>query len=450
MANEPWTPDEPLFGDGDGGDGSSRPGRGLRKLAEKIKTRIDAAREADQNSGAGFEVDRTLREYASLFNQRLVETGISLPQSFPIMRGFLDFIDVKGIKYLKIRSESDHLFATGDFIDFVTAQDVKHGAIDKLSSMREGLVHHYSATSDIRALAFVDGERRAVLSGVSLVRRGTDVHWLAVGGFIHDFVGGRGEPSAGDDFSPVESIREMNAGTADIGVIESMRAAPLQGYDDVWRHVAMGIFNLKTRSHEMRTVYRDMGSAYTAATDDIDYVKMVSERLDRLEEDREKEISRNLGEMARDRMLLELAETAFALPLYFGAKVALTVQTESPSRAAGSVERRQGPSSGFRRVSSLVVERPAGSTGERAFTPPSYRVELDGYRRRIGEHGVGKDMDGNPVVGWTWVKGHVRWKALPERPRKIAVKSSIVAAMGRAKAMAAEESEDSAGIEMRF
>jgi hypothetical protein len=53
---------------------------------------------------------------------------------------------------------------------------------------------------------------------------------------------------------------------------------------------------------------------------------------------------------------------------------------------------------------------------EVSYTPPSFKVPVGGYDRRIKPTSWGKDKHGNPMLGWTWVRDHERHADKPDRP----------------------------------
>lgn len=53
---------------------------------------------------------------------------------------------------------------------------------------------------------------------------------------------------------------------------------------------------------------------------------------------------------------------------------------------------------------------------ERSYTPPSFKVPVRGYDRRIKPTSKGRDRHGNVIYGSVYVGGYDRYKDLPDRP----------------------------------
>jgi hypothetical protein len=76
-----------------------------------------------------------------------------------------------------------------------------------------------------------------------------------------------------------------------------------------------------------------------------------------------------------------------------------------------------------------------------SFTPPRFRVEVDGYYRRLPDGQRGADRDGAPMTGMTWVKQHMRWKDKPAKLGVIRVKVAIADALERVKTIGVDGSQ---------
>jgi hypothetical protein len=195
----------------------------------------------------------------------------------------------------------------------------------------------------------------------------------------------------------------------------------------------------------MCAVGRDYGNRYTMLTDDPDtFGGRDPNSLSR----REREMLDYMIErLERERLLLEIAETCFHLPAYFAFRISLVRETKKDTAiAAMSVVQRTRISSVaperrplFRTVAALEIVDVGRQPAVRSYTPPQYKVEVDGFWRKLDPDSVGKDALGNPIKGRTWVKGHLRWRDRPERQATVFVKSSIASAKARAAAIVASD-----------
>jgi hypothetical protein len=154
-----------------------------------------------------------------------------------------------------------------------------------------------------------------------------------------------------------------------------------------------------------------------------------------------------IDRLEKDRLYFELAETCFELQVYFAYRITLVRETQRATAIAAmsqlarrdisTVASERRPH--FRTVASLEVVDVGSPTVIRAYSSPRYKVEVDGFWRKIDANTYGKDVSGNPIKGRTWVRGHLRWRDRPERPSTIFVKRSIASAKAKAAAIVASD-----------
>jgi len=413
--------------------------RQREKSIERLAARIESRRAAQRHSGAGYPIDELTREFVDIYNDRKFE-GKHLPFSFNVLQGFLKEVQEEHVTLFELLPERDHAFLIGDFLDYATAAGPEGRGFEALRAIPEGRVLNFTPIGDVHDMAFTDPSgQQVVIGGFAMSRSGDLLNWLMIGGTVTDLA------------AETERLREQTkewethsvtlTSTATMPDYEKVRAQPLPGTDDVWKTLAYGIFNLRTRSHESRTFAHDYGTMYSMVSDDP-----CSLGVDSIEEMTEEQragyetYSKRLDEYA---LIFEMAETAFLLPSYFSFRIDLVREVQRPT-AVGSnkVPRKDlmdvlraapGERPAFRKVASLdVVNLAPAQKGTRSYTPPRFSVELDGFWRRLSPASVGKDPNGNPVAGRTWVRGHMRWRDRPQRRAPVLVKASVTAARMRA------------------
>ena len=154
-------------------------------------------------------------------------------------------------------------------------------------------------------------------------------------------------------------------------------------------------------------------------------------------------VDRAMDQIERDHLFFEVAETAFALPAYFAAKVEF-VRGEEVTTAlgdpTGGVSRKHALKAplDMRILTRTVATLDFSSRGEfgHTYTPPRFRVEVDGFWRRLPSGSVGKDAEGRPTKEKTWIHSHARWKDKPPKTGTVLVKSPISTALERARKLA--------------
>lgn len=410
------------------------------KYLREDKKRVDNMLAADQLSGAGYPMDQHLRRILEMANQDALRgADHPLRNLWDVFQAFVVREECAIGTIFRLRQERDHAFDANDFFAFASDPAIKDATIAKLQSLPEGLIHSYSILTDPKDVVFEheDGERIVSL-GITLVRHGSHLYWQSCGGYVTDLekvTAARRAEMARDE----GKIRAANPNTSDeiIRDILNPTARALPGAPDVWDCSTFGMFDLSNLSHEIRATTRDWTISQSVFTDQFE------ERLADLyevDEAARRLVDKAMAQIESDKLLFEVAEVAFALPAYFAARVQFVKKQDRQTQLANPKDQRakyalKAPP--IMRVQTRVVSTldygPTGGSKPKSFTPPRFRVEVDGYYRRLSPDGRGFDKDGNALKGMTWVTKHARWKDRPFRIGVVRVKSAITSALRKVK-----------------
>lgn len=412
-----------------------------RMMKDELK-HIENTRSAIKNSGAGFPIDRALRQLLDCCNDDILTGQAPFPNVWDVFSAFTYTQPSKLINFLKLRAEVDHAFTATDFFAFSTEEELRDRTLPKLRELKEGVIHNYSALDDVRQVTFEQSERDpVVLSGISMIRHNSHLYWMTVGGPVCDLASVTAVRRAALALD-ADKVRAANphAPAAQIENMLKPYAVPLHGTDDVWFSFAMGMFNLETAAHEIRILGRDWGVSLAVFSDQFE--QKYAESYEKDEKVR-RMVDKSVAEVEANGLFFEIAETAFALPAYFEAKVSLVVEetreTElSPSRRNPAARFAMKAPADLRPLTRRVVTLDFGRNSEKlphSYTPPRFRVEVDGFWRRLPAESIGKDANGQPIRGKTWVRGHARWKDRPPAVGVVLVKTPIRDSLERARSI---------------
>lgn len=416
-------------------------------LQDEIK-RLTNLTNADLMGGAGYPIDQQIRSLLKSCNEEIAH-GAEVPfrNIWDVFSGFVKREPGPVVNVLRMKPEKDHAFSAMDFFHFVTEEGLREQTLPRLRDIPEGIVHNFTAIGDLKEVAFEqEGGDPVVMSGIAMVRYGDHLHWIVLGGPVVnlDEVTAKRRVEMADNEA---QIRAANPHASEQQMQETLNpvAIAMPGADDVWLSFTMGLFNLKTAKHEIRIIARDWGVTISVFSDQFE--TRLADSYDSNPQVK-RLVDKSMAQLEAASLYFDLAETAFSLPAYFATKVSLVTErdvktalsSDTPA-AKFALKAPQDMRILTRRVSTLDFSY-TGHAFDHAYAPPRFRVEVDGFWRRLAPDSNGRDADGHPVRGRTWVRGHARWKDKPPKVGVVHIKTPIRQALERAEARAEKTGGD--------
>jgi hypothetical protein len=417
--------------------------RNAQRYLKDESQRIDRMRSADQMSGVGYHIDQQTRQFLDTCNKDVLN-GVETPyfKVWDVVSGFFRLEPSEIVDFLRLKSEKDHAFSPQDFFAYATDPSIRDHALEKLLELPENVIHNYSVKGSVRDIVLQEEESDPIaLSGLAMVRSGDLLYWQTAGGIMTDVTAVTAERRA--KLAEGEAkIRADNPRAPETMIQEILNptAAPLKGYDNIWRASALGLFNLRTQKHDIRMTTREWDTTQAVFSDQFEQ-KLAS--VYDTDDAARRLVDRAVAQIEADHLFFEIAETAFALPAYFAARVEF-VRDDEARTALGD------PSGGSTRKYALkapldmrvltrnvaTLDFSARNEFGHSYTPPRFMVEVEGFWRRLPLGTAGKDADGRPAEGKTWVQSHARWKDKPRKMGVVHVKTPIASAIERGQKLA--------------
>ena len=383
-------------------------------------------------SGAGLPVDRLLRELCVEYTGRYARTGIfSQPVNFNYFEPFckIALIENSVAPFAAPATEHDHLFSIIDYLDYTTSSDNADFELSTLMELPEGKVFHYTTNGHLSDFTFLTpAGREFVMSGFSMVRHGYLIHWYLIGGEVLSEQEWEDERGNDIEFDIENLSPNKRPFLEEVIEQEGKKEGPpvaLEGTTTAIRTVVAGETNLLTDRHEGRCCMLERQNSFRVTCDDPDVLQPIRDRSRR-----EELINAMRERIERAAVLWNLAEAMFQLPSYFAFRVQVqrSVLVASGQKIKGRAKGGKGVGRNYRRVSAIEVVDAAPAV-VKSFTPPRYRIETEGFWRRLkNRENYGRGPSGERVRGRTWVKSSNAWRERPDGPRTIYIKSSVAAA----------------------
>ncbi len=405
-----------------------------RKIKSDIKKIVD--RYSDilkkiKESGAGFPVDKFLRELVYEYTHRYASSGTNTqPLNFNYFESFCNIrlLNKTAAPYAVPTVEIDHLFNLTDYFDYCTSDKVDNFNLTSLMELPENKTLHFTTNGDVLDFSILNsGGREFVISGFSVIRRGNFLHWYLLGGEILTEEEWKLKSTDQfeinlDDINPSKKSFLSEAIEEDGNKYGSPIA--LEGTKTAIKTIITGEIDLTTQEYLARCLMTEFENSFTLISDDPEIFNVYHE------EKRQNMIDTMKIQVNHVSAMWGLANSMFQLPSYFAYKVAVT--KEVVVRAGKQVQKLQGKGgrgihAQYTNVSSIdIIDSDVPVI--RPVMPAHYNTNTKGHWRKLPNGATGKGPNGEVESGRTWVQKNSEWRETKEATKTIYIKSTVRAA----------------------
>ncbi|MFT4506327.1 GIY-YIG nuclease family protein [Caballeronia sp. 15711] len=386
---------------------------------------------AQLEAGAGLFADEALREFQRDYQNREMQMGPQgLPTSYQLCRDF--FVRSRQGQPYRLFPERDFIISFTDFLDFITDANTPVSSLGLGYTLTEGFIYNFNSSDVPGALLLSTQDAPSFgFRAASMIRRGDELTMLlsvAEQPELDMMAGLESELGKEIDVRPEKRALLENADLRR-ETYGGNRIVAIEG-TDLLPSLAAVRFDLKNRVFAGRCFLRDMGDRWSTETD------VLASFAGQIADD-------NLGfqnmvkRLDKYSTVWEMAKALTLLPAYLDAKVTLIKTEKRETRIAKLPlskrrEIERAPMSHrkqFRNISAIrVIRMESEPVSGRTFRPPQFQIAVDGFWRALKDPDqTGKDAQGLPVIGRTWVRAHVRHKdrPAPSEIKTIYVKASL-------------------------
>lgn len=201
----------------------------------------------------------------------------------------------------------------------------------------------------------------------------------------------------------------------------------LEGTESSMRTLVAGEFDASEEKHLGKCIFIETENTFGVFSDDPEILVAIKEA------DKKKIINGAMERIAQADILWNLAEGFLQLPQYFETRV-----TVSRDLVKGYGKRHglkgkggKGVSADYVAVEAVAIEESEAPSVIRRVSMPHYATETEGHWRRLKIGQTGKDRDGAPVSGKTWVNRKSPWRNREDRNNVVFVKDCLAVAKTR-------------------
>ena len=382
---------------------------------KKIKSLWEQAKAfltAQQENGAGFELDQTLRYFISEYSNRVIKWDLhSLPASFNVMEAYLSYSYTHAI--FQLQKEKDHIFYLDHFLEWVTEPDFPLSVEDVIDCFEPEVIYNYTNAAPLgRTMFSIQGSKSFAVAGFSIVRHGTELTIMLLAGEQTDLGAKTEELQKFENISPFPGKEEIVPGEEFI-----RKAEPLKGSTDYWKVLAITRFDLSDRTQQVRYILTDCGDIFDLLTDDPDCFLNTNGNL--IDPKYESALHNSCKKIVEYESLFEICATSIYLHAYFDCFAEDIVEERHKTDLADKINllsfrntnKLIPPSEriAYRKVSTLRTLVNTTSSKITSYSPPSFKIESSGYWKRLAIDEIGADKHGNEIHGRTWVHRKLSW-----------------------------------------
>ncbi|NQY54155.1 MAG: GIY-YIG nuclease family protein [Campylobacteraceae bacterium] len=400
----------------------------LKVQAKKITEKYISLMKKIKQSGAGFQVDKFIRELAYEYTHRFASSGTDTqPLNFNYFESFcnIKLFSNTNAPYCVPAKEIDHLFNLTDYFDYYTSDKIDNTDLSSLMELPECTTFHFTTNGNISDFSILNSKgREFLISGFSMIRRNTSLHWYLIGGEVltteeWNLQSTNQEKISMDTVDKIkrtfleESIKRNNYSAGSF--------VELDGTTSAVRTIISGEIDLIKKEYLGRCLMTETDNSFNIICDDPEIFLIDDEN------ERQNMISLMKEQINHASPMWDLANSMFQLPSYFAYKISVTKDIVI---AAGQHVKKiksnggRGIHAQYKTVSSIdIIDK--NSPVVRQIIPAFYKTNIDGHWRRLPNGSTGKGINGEIEPGRTWVKTKSEWREIKNEQKIIYIKSSI-------------------------
>lgn len=364
-----------------------------------------------QENGSGLPADNLLREYNGEYNNRVFNYSLrQMPSSFNIVESFNTFLPKTAT--FELNKEIDHVFSFGDFLDYVTSEELPD-IEDCFNDIDDGTIYSFNSTDDLNDYLFSSGEgdEYCVLS-TSFIKHKNELSIVILSGMKCDLEKKTAEII--ENTKPETMIRLNNTEPDDDLPVE---ATPLiKGYD-FWKTVILVRIDLNDSKIDSRYIFQDIGNAFTGITDDVD--AFLDNQGNFISDNFPEFLKNNEEKILKLDALFELSKTFVFLPSFKKEYEDVISVERHPTEYLGNRKKtsyRKTNKNGshkhklaYRNIEKITPQNRNQPITREVLTP-DFQIQNSGYWKKLDYRSVGEDKNNQPIQGRTWVNKTLAWK----------------------------------------
>lgn len=387
---------------------------GIKEFSKKSWEKVTKSLEAQFLSNCDFITETSLRHYLTEFNNRAWKYGLrSMPVMFNIMEAFFNYR--KPEIYFELIEEENYLISFFDFIDFITSKEFEDNKTLIEENITSDIIYNFNIGKDLEEIKFKnDEDEEFIIAGVSIVRRENEITVLMITGKKQT----ENISINKDSFS----FDTQNPNKAEIidEIKETLKTQEIEyEYLDVDRKyikvLVASRIDLETMTIDARYVAEETNLMFNVVTDEID--GFFNEKGNFISDELKVAYENSREKIEEFNPIFEVIKLSLYLPYFFNLKeeaiVEEVIDTHFKKQYSSPLTKRKfsnvfGHKASTKSLFSIDTNN-VFSPDKIKLRDDLFKVQTDGYWKKLGLGEIGLDKKGNPIHGRTWVNQNLSW-----------------------------------------
>jgi len=385
-----------------------------QEFQKKSWEKVTKSLEAQYLSTCDFITENSLRNYLTEFNNRAWKYGLrSMPVMFNIMEAFFNYR--KPEIYFELIEEENYFISFFDFIDYITSKEFEDNKSLIDDSITSDIIYNFNVGKDLEEIKFKNDEgEEFIIAGVSIIRRENEITVLMITG-----------KKKTDDYSIDKNSLKFdtqNPNKTELidEVIESFKTQEIEYeyLDSDKKYIKVLVasrIDLETMTIDARYVAEETNLMFNVVTDEID--GFLNGKGDFISEELKNAYENSRQKVEGFNAIFEVIKLSLYLPFFFNSKEEAIVEeildTQFKKLINSPLSKRKFSNVfGYKTATKSLFsidENNLLSPDKIKLRDDLFKVQTDGYWKKIGLDEIGLDKKGNPLHGRTWVNQNLSW-----------------------------------------
>jgi hypothetical protein len=386
----------------------------IKEFSKRSWEKVTKSYEAQYLSNCGFITENSLRHYLTEFNNRAWENGLrSMPIMFNIMEAFFNFR--KPEIYFELIEEENYLVSIFDFIDYITSKEFEDNKTLIDDNITSNIIYNFNVGKGLEEIKFKnDANEEFIIAGISIIRREHEITVLMITGKKKIENISINKDSFKFDIQNPDKLEIIDE------IIETLKTEEIEYeyLDENKKYIKVLVaarIDLETMTIDARYVAEETNLMFNVVTDEID--GFLNRNGDFISDELKTAYENSKEKIEDYNSIFEVIKLSLHLPYFFNSKEEAIIEevldTQFKKQFSAPLNKRKfsnvfGYKASTKSLFSIDTNNVL-SPDKIKLRDDLFKVQTDGYWKKLALDEIGLDKKGNPTHGRTWVNQNLSW-----------------------------------------